>query len=60
MAKTLEQLEAEIEILKAQVAEGAYAKDYLDIWKLQSLYSHLYHVGRRSESRPCSHRRPRA
>lgn len=49
MTKTLEQLEAEIESLKAQVAEGAYAKDYLDIWKLQSLYSHLYHIGRRSE-----------
>ncbi len=49
MAKTLEQLEAEIEALKAQVAEGAYAKDQLEIWKLQSLYSHLYHVGRRRE-----------
>jgi SnoaL-like domain len=49
MAKTLEQLEADIESLKAQVAEGAYARDYLEIWKLQSLYSHLYHIGRRSQ-----------
>lgn len=49
MAKTLEQLEADIEVLKAQAAEGAYAKDCLDIWKLQSLYSHLYHVGKRAE-----------
>lgn len=49
MAKTLEQLEADIEALKAQVAEGTYAKDCLEIWKLQSLYSHLYHVGRRSQ-----------
>jgi hypothetical protein len=49
MGKTLEQLEAELEDLRAQVAEGAYAKDCLDIWKLQSLYSHLYHVGRSSE-----------
>ena len=49
MAKTLEQLEAEIEDLKALAAEGAYAKDYLEIWKLQSMYSHLYHVGRRRD-----------
>lgn len=49
MAMTLEQLEAEIAALKAQVAELAYTKDYLEIWKLQSLYSHLYYVGRRSE-----------
>jgi hypothetical protein len=48
MGKTLEELEAEIERLKTQVAEGAYAKDYLDIWKLQSLYSHLYYIGQRS------------
>jgi len=59
MAMTLEQLEAEVRGLKEQVAEVArlkdqlaeavYAKDYLEIWKLQSLYSHLYHVGRRSQ-----------
>ncbi len=49
MAKTLAQLEAELESLKIQVAEGAYAKDLLEIWKLQSLYSHLYHFGRRRE-----------
>jgi hypothetical protein len=49
MSMTLEQLEAELERLKAQVAEGVRAKDILEIWKLQSLYSHLYHIGRRSE-----------
>ena len=49
MTMTLEQLEAEVRSLKEQVAEGAYAKDYLEIWKLQSRYSHLYHIGRRSE-----------
>ncbi len=49
MVKTLEELEAEIESLKSQVAEAASAKDYLEIWKLQSLYSHLYYMGRRAE-----------
>jgi len=49
MTKTLEQLEAEVEALKLQVTEGARAKEILDIWKLQSLYSHLYHVGRRAD-----------
>lgn len=45
----LEQLAAEVERLKAQVGELSSAKDYLEIWKLQSLYSHLYYIGRRSE-----------
>ena len=56
MATTLEQLEAELQGLREQVAglreqvaEAACAKDYLEIWKLQSLYSHLYYIGRRSE-----------
>jgi hypothetical protein len=49
MAMTLEQLEAEVRSLREQVAESAYARDYLEIWKLQSLYSHLYYIGRRSE-----------
>ena len=49
MTMTLEELEAEVKSLKEQVAEGAYAKDYLEIWKLQSLYSHLYYIGKRSE-----------
>jgi hypothetical protein len=59
MGKTLEELEAEVAALKAQLAglddlkaqaaEGAYAWDCLEIWKLQSLYSHLYHIGRRAE-----------
>jgi hypothetical protein len=48
MAVTLADLASEVESLKAQVAECAYAKDYLEIWKLQSLYSHLYHIGMRS------------
>jgi hypothetical protein len=49
MAMTLRQLEAEVKKLKEQVAEGAWAKDYIEIWQLQSRYSHLYHIGRMSE-----------
>jgi len=49
MPMTLKELEAEVKRLKEQVAEGAWAKDYIEIWKLQSLYSHLYYIGRRSE-----------
>src|SRR4030067_2560183 len=49
MDMTLAQLEAEVLRLKEQVAENARTKDYLEIWKLQSLYSHLYHIGRRAE-----------
>ena len=49
MAMTLKQLEEEVKALKKQVAENAWAKDYLEIWKLMSLYSHLYHIGRNSE-----------
>jgi hypothetical protein len=49
MSMTLAELEAEVKKLKEQVAEGVWAKDYLEIWKLQSLYSHLYHIGRMSE-----------
>ena len=49
MTMTLEELEAEVKSLKDQVAEGAYAKDYLEIWKLQSMYAHLYYIGKRSE-----------
>ena len=46
---TLQELEKEVKSLKKQVDENARAKDYLEIWKLQSLYSHLYHIGRNSE-----------
>ena len=49
MSMTLKQLEAEVKRLKEQVAENSRAKDYLEIWKLQSLYAHLYHIGRNSE-----------
>jgi hypothetical protein len=49
VARSLEELESEVAGLKAQLAELSCAKDYLEIWKLQSLYSHLYHVGRRSD-----------
>jgi hypothetical protein len=48
-AISLEELAKEVEELKKQVAENSWAKDYLEIWKLQSLYSHLYHIGRNSE-----------
>lgn len=49
MPMTLEQLEAEVKVLKEQVAENAWAQDYLKIWKLMSLYSHLYYLGRFSD-----------
>jgi hypothetical protein len=49
MSMTLAELEMEVKKLKEQAAEGAWAKDYIEIWKLQSLYSHLYHIGRMSE-----------
>jgi hypothetical protein len=49
MTMTLQELEKEFKNLKQQVAENAWAKDYLEIWKLQSLYSHLYHIGRNAE-----------
>ena len=46
---TFDELEAEVTRLREQVDELAVAKDTLDIWKLQSRYSHLYHVGRRRD-----------
>jgi hypothetical protein len=49
MAMSLAELETEIRKLKQQVEEGAWAKDYIEIWKVQSMYSHLYHIGRMSE-----------
>ena len=49
MTMTLEELEAEVTKLKAQLAEGQYARDYLDIWKVQSMYAHLYYIGQRSK-----------
>jgi hypothetical protein len=49
MPMTLQQMEAEVKKLKEQVAEGAQAKDYIEIWKVQSRYAHLYHIGRMSE-----------
>ena len=49
MAMTLEQLEAEVTKLKKQVEENASAKDYIEIWKLQSRYAHLYHIGKMSQ-----------
>ncbi|OGO31167.1 MAG: hypothetical protein A2Z29_03290 [Chloroflexi bacterium RBG_16_56_11] len=49
MTMTLAQLEAEVKKLKEQVADGQRARDYIEIWKLQSLYAHLYHIGKREE-----------
>ena len=51
MSMALEELEAEVKSLKGQLAEIAQAKDYIDIWKLQSRYSHLYHIGKLAEIR---------
>jgi hypothetical protein len=49
MTMTLQELETEVEKLKTQLAEGARTRDYIEIWKLQSRYAHLYHIGRMSE-----------
>ena len=49
MPMTIKELEAEVKQLKKKVAEGARAKDYLEICQLQSMYSHLYYIGMRSE-----------
>jgi hypothetical protein len=42
-------LKAEVAQLKKQIAELAKTKDYLEIWKLQSRYAHLYFMLRTSE-----------
>ena len=49
MAMKMKELEAEVMRLKEQVAELSQAKDYIEIWKLMSTYSHLYHIFKRSE-----------
>lgn len=59
MVMTLKQLEAEVKKLKKQVAEGAYAKDYLDIWKLMSIPT-IIMSGETPMCRPCSPRRHQA
>ncbi|MBN1190158.1 MAG: nuclear transport factor 2 family protein [Dehalococcoidales bacterium] len=46
---TLEELEKEVKQLKEEAAEGRYARDYLEICQVQSMYSHLYHIGMREE-----------
>ena len=49
MAMTMVEMEKEIKKLKEMAEEGARAKDYIEIWKVQSMYSHLYHIGRMSQ-----------
>ncbi len=49
MSMTLEQLEAEVKKLKEQVVAGQRAQDFLEIWTVQSLYSHYYHIGLREQ-----------
>lgn len=49
MTMTIKELESEVMRLKEQVEELSRAKDYLEIWKLMSTYSHLYYVLKRSE-----------
>lgn len=46
---TLEELEAGIVRLKKMVADDPWAKGSIEIWKLPSLYAHLYHMGKRAE-----------
>ncbi len=49
MTKNIAQMEQEIQQLKEQVKAGLRAQDELEICKVQSLYSHYYNVGMRSE-----------
>lgn len=49
MSVTLEQMANELAALRAEVAAGRRALDELEIQKLQSLYSHYYQAGMRSE-----------
>jgi len=46
---SIDQLEQEIKQLKEQVQAGLRAQDELEICKVQSLYSHYYYAGMRSE-----------
>lgn len=49
MTMSLAELEAEVLRLRKMVEEGSKANDYLEIWQLMSMYSHLYHVFKRCE-----------
>ncbi|HSW58257.1 MAG TPA: nuclear transport factor 2 family protein [Dehalococcoidales bacterium] len=49
MVMPLQQMEEEIKLLREQVKAGLRARDELEICKLQSLYSHYYNFGMRSE-----------
>lgn len=49
MPKMSRDLETEVKELKDQVAELSWTKDYIEIWQLMSMYSHLYHVFKRSD-----------
>jgi hypothetical protein len=49
MPKKQKDLETESKKLKAQVAKLSQTEDYIEIWQLMSMYSHLYHVFKRSE-----------
>jgi hypothetical protein len=49
MTTSLEQMEKDINQLKEQVKAGQRAQDELEIYKVQSLYSHYYNIGARSE-----------
>lgn len=49
MTMTIKELESEVMRLKEQVEELSRTKDYLEIWKLMSTYSHLYYIFKRSE-----------
>ena len=46
---TQAELKAEVDDLKKQVYELSRVKDYVEIWKLQSRYAHLYQICRRLE-----------
>ena len=42
----VQRLQTETKRLNEQAAENSFAKDYLEIWKLMSMYAYLYYVGR--------------
>ena len=44
-----EDLQAQLQALQKQVDELSYTKDYLEIWQVMSMYSHLYHVFKRAD-----------
>ena len=49
MTMTSKELENEVMRLRKEVADYARVEDYIEIWKLMSIYTHLYHRLRNAE-----------